>query len=89
MFHLDEEMRKHVEMLKGAIAFTAQERPEGMGKPLREDLFKKWASADGIFGRLPYGVETKPICLTGWKRMELNKQRMLVERGTLPAMVPH
>ncbi|CAK0887523.1 unnamed protein product [Prorocentrum cordatum] len=53
VFYLDEEMRKTVESLKGTIALAAQEKPEGLRKSFREDLFKKLASADGIFGRLP------------------------------------
>ena len=52
-------MRKQVELLKGAFVFTAQERPEGLRRGFREDLFKKLASADGIFGRLPYAMVTK------------------------------
>ncbi|MCP4189708.1 MAG: hypothetical protein GY768_03680, partial [Planctomycetaceae bacterium] len=52
MFYLEEEMRKQVELLKGAIVLTAQEWPEGMTRGFREDLFKKMASADLIFGRL-------------------------------------
>ena len=73
VFYLDEEMRKTVESLKGTIVLTAQEKPEGLRKSFREDLFKKLASADGIFGRLPYQILTKVIYLIGWKRMELNK----------------
>ncbi|MCP4190228.1 MAG: hypothetical protein GY768_06340, partial [Planctomycetaceae bacterium] len=44
-----------------------------MPRGFREDLFKKMASADLIFGRLPYPILTKTICLVGWKRMELNR----------------
>ncbi len=73
MFYLEEEMRKQVGLLKGVIVLTAQERPEGMTRGFREDLFKKMASADLIFGRLPYQILTKKICLVGWKRMELNR----------------
>ncbi|CAK0891385.1 unnamed protein product [Prorocentrum cordatum] len=73
VFYLDEKMRKTVESLKGTIVLTAQEKPEGLRKSFREDLFKKLASADGIFGRLPYQILTKVIYLVGWKRMELNK----------------
>ena len=73
VFYMDEEMRKQVESLVGSIVMTAQEKPEGMNKSFREDLFKKMATADGIFGRLPYAVLTKVITLIGWKRMELNK----------------
>jgi len=71
VFYMDDEMRKQVVPLVGAFVFTAQERPEGMGK-FRNHQFKKWASADGIFGRLPYAILTKVIHLVGWKRMELN-----------------
>lgn len=73
VFFLDEELRKQIELLKGAVVFTAQERPEGIGRGVREDLFKNWVSADGIFGRLPYQIATKVISLVGWKRMELNR----------------
>ena len=57
----------------GALVLTAQERPEGMSRGFREDLFKKMASADAIFGRLPHQMLTKAIHLVGWKRMELNR----------------
>ena len=62
-----------MELLKGGVVLTGQERPEGMSKGFREDLFKKTASADGIFGRLPYQILTRTIRLRGWKRMELNR----------------
>lgn len=52
-------MRKTVELLKGACVFTAQERPEGLSKGMREDLFKKMATGEGIFGRLPYQILTQ------------------------------
>ena len=52
-------MRKQVELLKGAVVLTGQERPEGLRRGFREDLFKNMASADGIFGRLPYQVLTR------------------------------
>lgn len=61
-------MRKQVEALRGTLVFTAQERPEGLGKGFREDIFKKWASGDGIFGRMPYAVVTRVVTLLGWKR---------------------
>ena len=73
MFYLDEELRKQIEILAGAIVLTAQEKPEGMRKAFREDLFKKVASADPLFGRLPYQILTKIVCATGWVRMEMNK----------------
>ena len=40
---------------------------------MREDLFKKTMSADGIAGRRPYGMQTRMIELVGWKRYELNR----------------
>ena len=40
---------------------------------LREDLFKKFASADGIAGRKPYGFRTRMIHCKGWKRLEANR----------------
>ena len=40
---------------------------------LREDLFKKFASADGIAGRKPYGFKTRMIHCIGWKRLEANR----------------
>ena len=40
--------------MKGARVLTAQEKAEAMSHPFRDDLFKKLASGDGIFGRLPY-----------------------------------
>ncbi|CAK0866236.1 unnamed protein product [Prorocentrum cordatum] len=81
VFYMDDEMREQVESLVGSIATTAQEKPEGINKSFREDLFKKMATADGIFGRLPYAVLTKVITLIGWKRMELNK---LITFGGVP-----
>ena len=65
--------RKVFEILQCAIALIAQEKPEGLKKGFREDLYKNVASADGIFGLLPYAILTKVIRLVGWKRMELNK----------------
>jgi hypothetical protein len=72
-FYLDEEMRKQVEQLRGGTVFTAQERPEGMSKNFRLDIFKKLATGEGLFARMPYGPRTKTVHLVGWKRMELNK----------------
>ena len=73
MLHLAEEMRKQIECISNAFVWTACEKPEGLKKPFREDLFKKVASADAVFGRLPYQIITKVIKMVGWKRMELNK----------------
>ena len=57
---------------------TAQEMPENARK-IREDLFKKTMSADGIVGRRPYGMSTRMIELVGWKRYEVNSMVRLAE----------
>ena len=62
-----------IEMLVGGIIFTGQERPTGNKSRLREDLLKRFATGEGIAGRLPYGVLTKLYSIQGWKRMEMNK----------------
>lgn len=59
VFSLDEELRKQIELLKGALVFTAHERPEGIGRGFCEGLFRKRASADGMLGRLPYQITTR------------------------------
>ena len=64
-------MRKQVEQSAGCFILTAQEKPENARK-MREDLFKKTMSADGIAGRRPYGISTRMIELVGWKRYEVN-----------------
>ena len=64
-------MRKQVEQCAGCFILTAQEMPENARK-IREDLFKKTMSADGIVGRRPYGMSTRMIELVGWKRYEVN-----------------
>ena len=56
----------------GCMFLTAQECPE-TNKRLREDLYKKTMSADGISGRKPYGITTRMFELVGWKRIELNR----------------
>jgi len=76
---LDEEARKQMEQLRGARVVTAQERPEGMKGKLRVDVFKKIATAEGVFTRLPYAPKTDRVCIVGLKRMELNS----------PLMFPH
>ena len=68
----EEEMRKQVEQLNGCCILTGQESP-GTNRRLREDLFKKFASADGISGRKPYGFKTRMIHCIGWKRLEANR----------------
>ena len=66
------EMRKQVEQSAGCFTLTAQEAPE-TNRKMREDLYKKTMSADGIAGRRPYGMSTRMIELVGWKRYELNR----------------
>jgi hypothetical protein len=73
IFYVDDEMRKVVESLAGGIIFTGQERPSGTRNQIREDLLKKFCTAEGISGRLPYAILTKLVKLVGWKRIELNK----------------
>ena len=73
VFYDDSELRKTVELLFGAIVFSGQERPTGSKSSLREDILKQFATAEGIAGRLPYGLITKMISLVGWKRIECNK----------------
>eukprot|EP00435_Cladocopium_sp_Y103_P038419 s1353_g10.t1 len=68
----EDEMRKQVEQLNGCCILTGQETP-GTNRKLREDLFKKFASGDGIAGRKPYGFRTRMIRCIGWKRLEANK----------------
>ena len=65
-------MRKQVEQAAGCFILTAQEAPE-TNRRMREDLYKKTMSADGIAGRRPYGIITRMIELVGWKRYELNR----------------
>ena len=72
IWYNDEEMRKQVENLEGCIIATAQEAPE-TNRKLREDLYKKTMSADGIAGRKPYGMVTRMLELIGWKRIEVNR----------------
>ncbi|CAE7336105.1 unnamed protein product, partial [Symbiodinium microadriaticum] len=67
----EHETRKQVEQSAGCFILTAQEKPENARK-MREDLFKKTMSADGIAGRRPYGMSTRMIELVGWKRYEVN-----------------
>ena len=73
VFYDDQELRKVITLLAGGLIFSGQERPTGTKNALREDLLKKFATAEGITGRLPYAVLTKLVKLIGWKRIELNK----------------
>lgn len=72
VFYHEDELRKQIETFAGSIILTGQEAPE-THKRLREDLYKKAMSADGISGRKPYGVSTRMFELVGWKRLEVNK----------------
>ena len=51
---------------------AGQEAP-GTNKRPREDLYKKFMSAEGISGRKPYGLRTRMIECRGWKRLEANR----------------
>ncbi|CAE8616915.1 unnamed protein product [Polarella glacialis] len=72
VWYMDEELRKQIEEFADSFILTGQEAPNGT-RQLREDLFKKTMSADGIPGRKPYGLQTRMLELIGWKRLELNK----------------
>ncbi|CAE8731500.1 unnamed protein product [Polarella glacialis] len=63
---------QQIEEFADSFILTGQEAPNGT-RQLREDLFKKTMSADGIPGRKPYGLQTRMLELIGWKRLELNK----------------
>ena len=76
----EDEMRKQVEQLNGCCVLTGQETP-GTGRRLREDLYKKFASADGIAGRKPYGFRTRMIHCVGWKRLEANRMFRFADVG--------
>ena len=65
-------MRKTIQLLAGGIVFSGQERPAG-AKAIRDDLVKKFATAEGLSGRLPYGRLTQLLRIVGWKRIELNR----------------
>ncbi len=57
-WYSEDELRKQVEAFAGCFILTGQEAPETT-KRMREDLFKKTMSADGIAGRKPYGITTR------------------------------
>lgn len=65
IFYNDELMMKFIPLLTGGFLFSGQERPGGANNFLRDGLLKKFATAEGIAGRLPYSVLTKLICLVG------------------------
>ena len=73
MLHNDDQLHKCLETLASGYLFTFQEKPEGQGKPLRDDIFKKIVTGEGMFGRMPFAVLTKLFRLIGWKRFEVNK----------------
>ncbi|CAK0846846.1 unnamed protein product, partial [Prorocentrum cordatum] len=87
VFFVDDELRKVVELLVDGFIFTGQERPSGQRGTMREDcgsgvkrtaagildLLKKFATAEGVSGRLPYSILTKMFRIVGWKRLEVNK----------------
>ncbi len=50
-----------------------QEKPTGGRTRVREDLLKKFATGEGIAGRMPYAILTKQFNIIGWKRMEMNR----------------
>ena len=62
IWYNEEEIRKQIEQLNGSCILTGQETP-GTNRKLKEDLFKKNASADGIADRKPYGFKTRMIHL--------------------------
>ena len=72
VFYDDSELRKTIEQLMGRFIYTGQERPVGNRHGVRQDLVKKFATGEGISGRMPYGVVTKLFKVIGWKRIELN-----------------
>jgi len=43
-----------------------------MKSNLRVDVYKKIATAEGVFTRLPYALKTDRVFVVGFKRMELN-----------------
>ena len=66
-------MRKVLELLVGGIIFTGQERPVGTRQDIREDLWKKFTSGDKLSGRMPYGILTKMLEISGWKRTYMGR----------------
>ena len=62
---VDEELRKVVELLMGGFIFSGQEKPTGTKQALREDLLKKFGTAEGISGRLPYAILTRLFQVIG------------------------
>ena len=77
IYFSDDELRKQADGLIGKLITTAQEAVDNSRHGFREDLFKKHISADPIAARLPYGIVTRLIELSGWKRLELNRLMLL------------
>ncbi len=73
VFYDDTELRKQIEKMVGRIIYTGQEKPTNTRCGIRQDLVKKFATGEGIAGRMPYGIVTKLFKVVGWKRIELNK----------------
>jgi len=68
--------------------YPGQEAPETTRR-LRDDLWKKTLSADGISGRKPYGITTRMFEIAGWKRTELNKMLQFtnVSEASFPSIL--
>ena len=81
IWYNDEEMRKQIEQLHGCCILTGQEKPATKRK-LREDLYKKFMSAEGIAGRKPFGFRTRMIRCIAWKRLEANSMFSFADVGT-------
>ena len=60
-----------VESHASCFLVTGQEAPETT-KRMRDDLFKKTMSGDGISGRKPYGMFTRMFHIIGMKRTGLS-----------------
>ncbi|CAK0846382.1 unnamed protein product [Prorocentrum cordatum] len=58
---VDDELRKVVELLVDGFIFTSQ------------DSLKKFATAEGVSGRLPHPILTKMFRIVGCTRLEVNK----------------
>ena len=73
VFYDDSELRKVIQLLAGRFIYTGQEKPTNTRNGMRQDLVKKFATGEGIAGRMPYGILTKLFHILGWKRLEMNK----------------
>ena len=68
VFYQDDGLRKQVDQFAGGMIFTGQEKPSGGRGRVREDLLTKFATADGIAGRMPCAILTNKFRIVGWKR---------------------